>query len=120
MPYSIVNDHPECDGFAVIKDEGRELLGCHRTEAQAQDQLTAINISEYGNRELPDNYRPASSGDVPEGRNCANCYFYEAGYCSLWEDNVEADYYCNRWAQRETRLEKAREILQSIKKKDIE
>jgi hypothetical protein len=103
MPYSIVNDHPECDGFAVIKDEGRELLGCHRTQAQAQDQLTAINISEYGNRELPDNYRPASSADVPEGRNCANCYFYEAGYCSLWEDNVEADYYCNRWAQIEER-----------------
>lgn len=48
MPYSIVNDHPECDGYAVIKDEGRELMGCHRTIEQAQDQLTAINISEYG------------------------------------------------------------------------
>ncbi len=77
MPYSIVNDHPECDGFAVIKDEGRELLGCHRTEAQAQDQLTAINISEFG------------------------------------EQNEAS-------VQEETRLEKAREILQSIKKKDIE
>jgi hypothetical protein len=75
MPYSIVNDHPECDGFAVIKDDGRELMGCHRTEAQAQDQLTAINIAEYG------------------------------------EERQEID---------ETRIEKAREILLSIKKKDIE
>ncbi len=76
MPYSIVNDHPECDGYAVIKDEDRELMGCHRTQEQAQDQLTAINISEYGDRD-----------QEPE--------------------------------QDETRLEKARAILESIKKKDI-
>ena len=76
MPYSIVNDHPECDGYAVIKDEGRELMGCHRTQEQAQDQLTAINISEYGGRQ-----------EEPK--------------------------------ETETRLEKAREILEAIKKKDI-
>ena len=75
MPYSILNDHPECEGYAVIKDEGRELMGCHRTQEQAQDQLTAINISEYGDREEP----------VEMGK----------------------------------RLEKAREILEAIKKKDI-
>jgi hypothetical protein len=23
-------------------------MGCHKTQAQAEDQLTAINISEYG------------------------------------------------------------------------
>ena len=51
MPYSVVNDHPDCEGFAVIKDSTREVLGCHRTKEQAQDQLTAINIAEYGNRE---------------------------------------------------------------------
>ncbi len=101
MPYSIVTDHPDCSGFAVIKDEGRELMGCHRLMAQAERQLTALNISEAGSRELPENYRPASSEDVPEGRNCGNCYFYEAGYCSLWDANVAADYYCNRWAMLE-------------------
>lgn len=98
MPYSIVNDHPDCEGFAVIKDSSREVMGCHRTKAQAEDQLTALNIAEYGDRALPQNYRPASSDDVPEGRNCANCYFYEAGYCELWDANVRANYYCNRWA----------------------
>lgn len=105
MPYSIVNDHPDCQGFAVIKDSTREVMGCHRTQAQAQDQLTAINIAEYGNRELPQNYRPASSDDVPEGRNCANCSFYQDGYCDLWDENVRADYYCNRWAQMIQRQE---------------
>jgi len=98
MPYSIVNDHPDCEGFAVVKDSDNELLGCHKTKAQAQEQLNAINIAEFGTRELPQNYRPASSEDVPEGRNCANCYFYEAGYCELWDANVKANYYCNRWA----------------------
>lgn len=98
MPYSIKNDHPDCEGFAVVKDLNNELLGCHKTKTQAQDQLTAINIAEYGTRELPSNYRPASSEDVPEGRNCGNCYFFAEGYCDLWDANVKADYYCNRWA----------------------
>ena len=98
MPYSIKNNHPDCEGFAVVKDSNDELLGCHKTQAQAEDQLTALNIAEYGTRELPDNYRPASSDDVPEGRNCGNCYFYDQGYCDLWYANVQSDHYCNRWA----------------------
>jgi hypothetical protein len=102
MPYSIVSDHPDCDGFAVIKDDNQEVLGCHKTEAQAAEQLTAINIAEFGTRELPENYRPASGQDVPEGRNCANCYFYQDGYCTLWDANVQANYYCNRWALANT------------------
>ena len=104
MPYSIVNNHPECDGYAVVKDSNNELIGCHRTEAQAQDQLTAVNIAEYGERALPDNYRPADSSDVPEGRNCGNCGFNVEGYCIKWDDEIAANYYCNAWepmAQRQ-------------------
>ena len=48
MPYSVVNNHPDCEGYAVVKDANNEVLGCHKTQAQAEDQLTAINISEYG------------------------------------------------------------------------
>jgi hypothetical protein len=50
MPYSIKSDHPDCSGFAVVKTATNEVMGCHKTKAQAQDQLTAINIAEYGNR----------------------------------------------------------------------
>ena len=32
----------------VREDATNEVLGCHKTQAQAEDQLTAINISEYG------------------------------------------------------------------------
>ena len=103
MPYSVVSNHPECDGYAVVKDSNNEVIGCHRTETQANDQLTAVNISEYGDRALPKNYRPASSDDVPSGRNCGNCYFYANEYCSLWKAAVKPNYYCNRWAPMEAR-----------------
>lgn len=48
MPYSVVSDNPDCSGWAVVKDSTGEVMGCHKTEKQAKDQLTAINISEYG------------------------------------------------------------------------
>jgi len=122
MPYSVVSDHPECDGFAVIKTSDGKLIGCHRTEKQAQSQLAAINASEYDERSLPENYRPASSKDVPDGRNCANCDHYDDGYCSLWKANVKGSYYCNKWsprearADREKRVDRALEILKNLLK----
>jgi hypothetical protein len=222
MPYLISTDHPECSGFAVVKEGTQELIGCHRTQAQAEDQLTAINISEFGRRAesyaptqemkeeaqrgldwrsefgrggteigiarardisngkqlpldtinrmvsffarhevdkqaegfspgedgypsngriawalwggdpgqrwaqnianqnrdtraLPENYRPASSEDVPDGRNCGNCIFFEENYCTKWDDQVVANYYCNAWVMIETRKKKALDILEKIK-----
>ena len=46
MPWHIETDHAGCDGFAVVKDEGSELVGCHRTRTQALAQLAALNIAE--------------------------------------------------------------------------
>jgi len=55
-------------------------------------------------RVLPDNYRPALSPDVPEGRACGNCVFYneakiegDKAYCEKWDDYVSGAYYCNAW-----------------------
>jgi len=48
MPYSVVNSHPDCTGWAVVKDSTNEVMGCHNTKNQAQAQLTALNIAEYG------------------------------------------------------------------------
>jgi HK97 family phage prohead protease len=61
-------------------------------------------------RELPDNYRPALSEDVPEGRACGNCFFFnedrinEAGdkaWCERWDDFVDGGNYCNAWEPKE-------------------
>jgi len=55
---------------------------------------------------LPDNYRPATSEDVPEGRACGNCVFYNEDrvhpdgvqvWCDRWDDWVRGDHYCNAW-----------------------
>lgn len=46
MPYSIETENKECEGFAVIKDSDKEIMGCHKTEKEAKDQITALNIAE--------------------------------------------------------------------------
>lgn len=48
MPYTVTNNHPDCEGWALVKDATNEVVGCHKTQSQAEDQLTAINISEFG------------------------------------------------------------------------
>lgn len=60
MPYSVVNNHPDCEGYAVVKNSTNELIGCHKTKAQAEDQLTAINISEFGQNRA-EGYAPTES-----------------------------------------------------------
>jgi hypothetical protein len=52
---------------------------------------------EMEDRALPDNYRPASTADVPANHNCGNCGYYERTYCRLWDAQVSPAYYCNRW-----------------------
>jgi hypothetical protein len=46
MPYRIEEDRPDCAGFAVVKEEDGDLMGCHRTRAQALAQLAALNMAE--------------------------------------------------------------------------
>jgi hypothetical protein len=58
---------------------------------------------------LPSNYRPATSDDVPEGRACGNCIFFNESkvdedgkaYCERWDDYVAGGNYCNAWKGRE-------------------
>jgi len=79
MPYFITDTAAGCSGWATIKDDG-EVIGCHETKEAAIEQMVAVSLAEGiepgGERALPDNYRPALSPDVPEGRACGNCLFY--------------------------------------------
>jgi HK97 family phage prohead protease len=65
-----------------------------------------------GERALPDNYRPALSPDVPEGRACGNCHYYNEdmiqedgkelkAYCMKWDAYVLGGWYCNAWKPHE-------------------
>ncbi len=59
-------------------------------------------------RELPDSYRPALEDDVPEGRACGNCVFFDESdisgdqaRCTLWDEYVSGGYYCDAWQANE-------------------
>jgi HK97 family phage prohead protease len=56
MPYYITNTNPECDGWAVEKEDG-EVIGCHNDKQSAIDQMVAVSIAEDiapgGERALP-------------------------------------------------------------------
>jgi uncharacterized protein len=61
-------------------------------------------------RELPDNYRPALEDDVPEGRACGNCVFFDEtdtrgdeARCTRWDEYVKGGYYCNAWQENDER-----------------
>jgi HK97 family phage prohead protease len=45
VPYFISNENPDCDGWAVEKDDG-EVIGCHRTRREAIDQMVAVSLAE--------------------------------------------------------------------------
>ena len=116
MPYLISDKQSDCQGWATVKEESDgsyTTIGCHDNKQDAIDQMVAVSIEEgiepggeVATRALPDNYRPALSDDVPQGRACGNCFFYneskqnEEGtkaWCELWEDFVDGAYYCNKW-----------------------
>lgn len=68
---------------------------------------------------LPDNYRPATSDDVPEGRACGNCMFFNEenldaegrAFCERWEEYVDGGAYCNAWQPREEKDRAAPDAL---------
>ena len=115
MPYFISDKNADCSGWAVEKEDG-EVIGCHQTKQDAIDQMVAVSIAEDmepgGERALPDNYRPALAEDVPEGRACGNCLFYNEdmvqgegdnlkAWCERWDDYVDGGFYCNAWQPHE-------------------
>ena len=57
MPYFISNSNPDCDGWAVEKEDG-EVIGCHTDKQSAIDQMVAVSIAEDmepgGERAAPD------------------------------------------------------------------
>lgn len=71
MPWHIEDDHPECQGYAVVKDEDGEVEGCHRTRTQAEAQLAALNIAEAEDDDMedddPDDLSRAESYEPTDG-----------------------------------------------------
>ena len=121
MPYYITDEAAGCAGWATIKEDG-EVMGCHQTKQAAINQGVAIAQSEgttfegerykdddEEDRALPEAYRPATDSDVPEGRACGNCVFFNEddvapdgrARCTKWDEYVAGGWYCNAWEPAE-------------------
>jgi HK97 family phage prohead protease len=112
MPY-FISETTDCPGWAVVKEDN-SVVSCQDSKDDAIAQMVALSLAENlepggelaSTRELPDNYRPALSEDVPEGRACGNCFFYnedrvnpegDKAWCERWNDFVDGGNYCNAW-----------------------
>jgi HK97 family phage prohead protease len=112
MPYFISNN-TDCADWAVVKEDN-SVVSCQDSKESAIAQMVALSLAENlepggelaSTRELPDNYRPALAEDVPEGRACGNCFFYneerispegDKAWCEKWDDFVDGGFYCNAW-----------------------
>jgi HK97 family phage prohead protease len=109
MPY-FISENTDCPDWAVVKEDG-SVVSCQDSKQSAIDQMVALSLAEELEpggelRELPDNYRPALSEDVPEGRACGNCFFFDESrvneegdkaWCERWDEFVDGGYYCNAW-----------------------
>lgn len=94
--------------------------------------LTKIDELRSERRDLPDNYRPALAEDVPDGRACGNCFFFNEerqnedgtkAWCEKWEDFVDGGYYCNAWqADEEARAinQKAPAYMRAAARRGLE
>jgi uncharacterized protein len=78
-------------------------------------------------RALPENYRPALEADVPEGRACGNCFFYDEtkvsddmAWCTRWNEYVRGDYYCNAWQPTGERNAMTKVETRQIQVQDLE
>jgi uncharacterized protein len=85
--------------------------------------LTKIDELRSEQRDLPDNYRPALAEDVPEGRACGNCFFFNEerqnedgtkAWCEKWEDFVDGGYYCNGWEAKDEGMRKMKTLANSL------
>ena len=68
MPYDVLQGVEGCSGWAVVKTEDDEVMGCHSSKAEADDQLTALNIAEYGDEGRAADSYPPTDGMVEEAQ----------------------------------------------------
>lgn len=89
--------------FKLEKVPAPSMLAVELEDEPADPELPD---NDEGEANLPDNYRPALSDDVPEGRACGNCFFFDESrlnedgdkaWCERWDAFVDGGYYCNAW-----------------------
>jgi hypothetical protein len=93
-----------------VTDDDRNTLGEFDDKRAAEDEMVALsaaqNMKAGGAAGKPDHYRPALSEDVPAGRACGNCKFFDESrvsddgtqaWCTAWDDWCDGGFYCDSW-----------------------
>jgi HK97 family phage prohead protease len=92
------------DKMMVINVFQLEKIPTPKMIAYEMEEMDEPEEQEGSN--LPENYRPALAEDVPEGRACGNCFFFDESrvnaegdkaWCERWDDFVDGGFYCNSW-----------------------
>jgi HK97 family phage prohead protease len=126
------------DGIFKISDK-LMIINVFKIDKVRKPEMIAVELEDEPSSEeeqgnLPDNYRPALSEDVPEGRACGNCFFFDESrinedgdkaWCERWDAFVEGGNYCNAWQANEPTedsptMARAKAILARIKDKESE
>jgi HK97 family phage prohead protease len=99
------------DGIFEITDK-LMIINVFKIDKVRKPEMIAVELEETPDSEedsegnLPENYRPALSEDVPEGRACGNCFFFDESrinedgdkaWCERWDAFVDGGNYCNAW-----------------------
>jgi HK97 family phage prohead protease len=94
------------DKLMVINVFQLEKIPTPKMIAFEVEEIDEPDLDDEGEANLPDNYRPALSEDVPEGRACGNCFFFDESrvnadgdkaWCERWDAFVDGGNYCNAW-----------------------
>ena len=121
--YEILDQEKAADGANELRElrileVGPTLRGANPMTRLIDAKAVAVQArkdtepAEAGSKELPENYRSALSEDVPEGRACGNCAFYDESnvtedgekplaYCTRWDEYADGGFYCNAWQSRD-------------------
>jgi HK97 family phage prohead protease len=98
------------DKMMVINVFQLEKIPTPKMIAFEVEKVEEPNNDDEGQSNLPDNYRPALAEDVPEGRACGNCFFFDESrvnadgdkaWCERWDAFVDGGYYCNAWQPKD-------------------
>jgi hypothetical protein len=56
MPYTITTGLSACNGYAVVKDEDGEIMGCHKGQLQAEQQMAALYAAEDDTEDVAESH----------------------------------------------------------------
>ena len=87
----------------------------HEREIRQTEVVTKSPILSWNYGNLPPAYKPASeSGTV--GQACGNCEFFDANYCTFWNEVVHLVFHCKSWKPIDV-FEYNKTLLKNIKDK---